>query len=79
MGVVVVLAGLLDLRLEVRLVFLCGLETLSGVIRLALGGRGCGVGLRHLLLCGRDLVVRQVVELHNRVSQVAAHACKLGT
>ena len=77
--VVIVLAGLLDLRLEIGLVLLCGLKTGGCRLRLALRGGGIGVGLFHSGLRRRNLGIRQLVKLHNLVRQIGFHTGQLGT
>lgn len=79
MCIVVVLAGLLDLGLEIGLVFLGGLEAFRRGIGFGLGCCGIGVRLLHLGLCGGNLVVVEVVEFHDLVGQIAVHAGELFT
>lgn len=75
--VVVILAGLLDLRFERFLVLLRRVESLGGGVGLVLSVGGILIGLRDLGLGGDDLVVGQIVQLKHFVGQLGVGAGEL--
>ncbi len=79
MGIVIILARLLDLRFEVFLVLLRGLKTCGSGLSLALRARGLRIGLFDGRLRGGNLGIGQFVKLNNLVRQILANTGKLSS
>ena len=77
MRVIIILAGLFDLRFEVFLIFLRGLQTGSRSISFTLCRSGSSICLIDCSLSCRNFRICQFIQLDDPVGQIRLHTGKL--